>query len=58
MYNCTPLNKGTGKFDTEGFFDILNIQLNRQTIHFRESLNNRIHHFFIVIVYYIDQPIV
>lgn len=37
MNNCTPLNKGTGKFDTEGFFDILNIQLNRQTIHFTEK---------------------
>lgn len=29
MYNCTPLNKGTGKFETEGFFDILDIKLNK-----------------------------
>lgn len=25
MYNCIFLNKGIGKFDIEGFFDILNI---------------------------------
>lgn len=37
MYNCTPLNKGTGKFDTEGVFHMLDIKLNRQTIHFTEK---------------------
>lgn len=29
MYNCTPLNKGNGKFETEGVFDILDIKLNK-----------------------------
>lgn len=29
MYNCIFLNKGIGKFEIEGVFDILDIKLNK-----------------------------